>query len=289
MATPSPDTATAKPVVPRRWRIAKIIVALAVVALLVWVDGYMRWPTDSATGEGCPGVLPPATPGKEVFRVATFNIHSGVGEDDVPNLQRTIDSVRDSDFCGLNEVRGWTFGKAKSQSQELGEATNRGWLFAPTERRFWRDDFGNGLLTRLPVRDWVRVPLTIEPKHSGRRNLLLARVDFGGRIVSVLITHIDRELDQSNQIRMITRLFDSLQSPSLLLADLNAEAKNPDVRSLLALPGIHDCITETNPEKPMHNRIDWILARGFRALEGGQIANGASDHPLYWVNLSVAP
>jgi len=255
--------------------------------LLTWVDGYMRWPTDSATGEGCSGVLPPATPGKNVFRVATFNMHSGVGEDDVLNLQRTIDSVRDSDLCGLNEVRGWTFGKAKSQAQELGEATGHAWLFAPTERRYWRDDFGNGLLTRLPVKDWVRMPLTIEPRHSGRRNLLLAHVDFGGRIVCVLVTHIDRELDQSNQIRMITRLFGSLQSPSLLLADLNAEAKNPDIESLLALPGIRDCIREALPDKPLPGRIDWILARGFKVLDGGQITNGASDHPLCWVNLSI--
>jgi endonuclease/exonuclease/phosphatase family metal-dependent hydrolase len=260
-----------------------------VAALLVWFWGYLRLPVGPATGDGYSGTLPTKPADRKTFRVATFNMHSGVGEDDVFNLGRTIDSVRDADLCGLQEVRGFLYGPFANQAQQLGEATNHAWLFAPTERRYWHDEFGNGVLTRLRIENWVRIPLPIEPVHSGRRNAVILRVDFGGNIVPVLITHIDREKDQTNQLKMVTRLFESLQSPSLLLADLNAEAKNPEVKTLLSVPGVHDCISESSPVAESHERIDWILSRGFKTVGGGHIQNGASDHPLYWVDLELIP
>jgi endonuclease/exonuclease/phosphatase family metal-dependent hydrolase len=86
---------------------------------------------------------------------------------------------------------------------------------------------------------------------------------------------------------MVTRLYDSLAEPSVLLGDLNADAGNPDVRTLLARPGVHDCIAETTGNA--RDRIDWILARGLKARAGGIIKNGASDHPMYWVDLDANP
>ncbi|HZK82342.1 MAG TPA: endonuclease/exonuclease/phosphatase family protein [Humisphaera sp.] len=258
-------------------------------ALLVWFSGYIQLPTGPASGEGCAGTVPPTPADKKIFRVATFNMHSGVGGDDVFNLARTIDTVRDPDFCALQEVRGFLYGPAANQAQQLGESTNHAWLFAPTERRYWHEEFGNGVLTRLPIENWVRIPLPIEPAHSGRRNAVVFRVDFGGRTVPILMTHIDREKDQTNQLQMVIRLFESLQSPSLLLADLNAEAKNPQVKTLLALPGVHDCITESSPASESHGRIDWIVSRGFKTVGGGHIQNEASDHPLYWADLEFNP
>ncbi|HWE01780.1 MAG TPA: endonuclease/exonuclease/phosphatase family protein [Tepidisphaeraceae bacterium] len=254
-------------------------------ALAVWFYGYLRLPTGPASGSGFSGTLSSLPKDKKIFRVATFNMHSGVGEDDVFNLGRTIDAVRDTDFCGLQEVRGFLYGPASSQAQQLAGATAHAWLFAPTERRYWHDEFGNGVLTRLPVENWVRIPLPIEPVHSGRRNAFILRVDFAGRIVPVIVAHIDREKDQTNQLLMVARLFDSLQSPSLLLADLNAEAKNPQVQSLLSLDGVHNCIHESNSSADSAERIDWIISRGFNTVAGGHIQNGASDHPLYWADL----
>jgi endonuclease/exonuclease/phosphatase family metal-dependent hydrolase len=249
--------------------------------------GYLRWPIGSASGENASGPLPTLPQGKSVFRIGTLNMHSGIGEDDVYNLNRTIDAVRGTDFCALNEVRGRLFSQPANQAQELAQATGCAWLFFPSERRLWHDDFGNGVLTRLPIKHWVRTPLPTEPHHGGFRNVTVLRVELGSQTVQVLITHIDRDADQPNQIRLITRLFDSLQQPSLLLGDLNASSDNPEIAALLALPGVHDCLGEATGH--YRGRIDWILSRGLKTTGGNEIKNGASDHPMYWVDVTATP
>lgn len=269
----------------RLW--AWLVTVIAVGAGAVFVAGNMRASTGPASGDGCLGTLPALPADRAVFRVGTLNMHSGVGEDDVYDLRRTIDAVRDTDFCALNEVRGHLSGEPRNQAQELAQATSRAWIYLPSERRFWHDDFGNGLITRLPVEEWVRTPLPTEPQHGGLRNATVARVAFGSRIVQVLLTHIDRSRDQSNQIRMITRQYDALAEPSVLLGDLNADSSNPDVRALLSRPGLHDCIAEATGNA--RDRIDWILARGLQTRGGGILKNGASDHPMYWVDLTPNP
>ena len=288
-AGPAESAHAARPAGPparrRAWRWALAIVALA--GLATFVAGYVRTSTGPASGDGYSGTLPQLPADKASFRVGTLNMHSGVGEDDVFNLGRTIEAVRDTDFCALNEVRGRLTGQPRNQAQELAEATGRAWIYLPSERRFWHDDFGNALITRLPVGAWVRTPLPTEPKHGGLRNATVVRVRFANRTVQILLTHIDRSRDQSNQIRMITRLYDALSEPSLLLGDLNADSTNADVQQLLAGPGVHDCIAEATGHA--RDRIDWILARGLRTRAGGEIRNGASDHPMYWVDVELNP
>lgn len=262
-----------------------VLIALAIASVLI--VGNLRTSTGPASGEGYAGTLPALPEGKTSFRIATFNMHSGVGEDDVFNLNRTIEAVRDTDFCALNEVRGRFSGEPRNQAEELAQATHRGWIYLPSERRYWHDDFGNGLITRLPVREWVRTPLPTDPSHGGLRNATITRVELGSREVQILLTHIDRSKDQAGQLRMVSRIFDCLAEPSMLVGDLNADSTNPEVKSILHLPGIHDCITEATGRGD--GRIDWILAKGIKTLSGGQIKNGASDHPLYWVDVVPAP
>jgi endonuclease/exonuclease/phosphatase family metal-dependent hydrolase len=283
-----------KPPPRRRPRWPRIVLLFLGLIAFTWLYGYLRFPTGSDSGVGVNGSLPATRPAAVpgVFRVATFNMHSGVGEDDVFDLDRGTASVRDTDICGLDEVDGSYFGPPTNQAQELADRTGHAWIFAPTQRRFWREDFGNAFLTRLPVENWVRIPLPTTPKRSGWRNMLILRVDFGRTTVPVIVTHIDRESDHDNQVRMVTRLFDSLQSPALLLADLNASRHNPEVRALLALPGVHDCLADGGLTTDSEGRIDWIISRGLRTLRSGQIQGNAigeraSDHPLYWADVEV--
>src|ERR1700722_8401656 len=90
-----------------RWH-RPVVLFVGLIAL-TWLYGYLRFPTGTESGQGVSGTLPATRPAVSagVFRVATFNMHSGVGEDDVFNLDRTTASVRDTDICGLNEVEGW--------------------------------------------------------------------------------------------------------------------------------------------------------------------------------------
>jgi endonuclease/exonuclease/phosphatase family metal-dependent hydrolase len=272
----------------RRRRFLAALVLITLVALGIYFWGAIPEPTGPASGEGEIGMPPAMPPGKPVYRVATFNMHSGVGGDDnIYNIGRTADAVRDTDLCALQECRGYLTGPVANQAQILGEQIHRAWLYAPSERRFWHDEFGNALLTDMPVGSWVRLPLPTEPEHGGYRNATIAQVNFGGRRVAVLFCHIDRKKDEATQLQFIRRLFQSLKPPCLLLADLNSEAGNPGVQALLALPGVHDCIAESHADDRAHDRIDWILSVGFKTVGGGRLQNGASDHPIYWADVKI--
>ena len=287
-STTMPSHEAAVPLVARRmptksrlW--IRALTVSVLVCVTIGVLGYLREPTGPASGNEIQGALPNLPANQKTFRVGTLNKHSGFGEDDVYNLNRTIEAVRGTDLCGLNEVRGRLFGQPANQAQELAQAIGDAWLYLPSERRLWHDDFGNGLLTRLPIANWIRSPLPAEPHHGGYRNVTVASVQFGSRRVEVVVTHIDRASDQSNQIQFITRLFSSLEQPSILLGDLNANSDNPQIQNLLSIQGIHECLGEATGQT--RGRIDWILCRGLQTVSGGEIKNGASDHPMYWVDL----
>ncbi len=100
-----------------------------------------------------------------------------------------------------------------------------------------------------------------------------------------MISHINPLAIQPAQIQTLSAVFRSLQAPALLLADLNADFKQPDVKSLIESSGVHDCLAETVGRKT--GRVDWIFARGLKTVAGGKVDNGASDHALFWVDLEL--
>src|SRR4051794_30424056 len=117
----------------RRW-----IAVLLGVAVLGGVisTGAVRRPTGESQGgpivvasttQPVP-VAPTTRPAR--LRLATFNIHSGVGSDGRFDLRRTADVLRDRDLICLNEVRGagpWWDNQARTLAQML----DRTEFFAP--------------------------------------------------------------------------------------------------------------------------------------------------------------
>ena len=175
----------------------------------------------------------------------------------------------------LNEVRGSLFGQPSDQAHDLALAPGRAWLFMPTEHRFWHDDFGNGILTRLPVTNGPGCPCPPTAPPTATATSLGRRVDLGGQNVNVLVTHVNPLAIQADQIRMVSDLFCSLQEPALLLADFNADFKQPQVKALLETPGVHDCLAELPNVGRKSGRVDWVLARGMKTIRGDRIDNGA--------------
>ena len=152
-----------------RGRIVRRI-ALVIVALLsaVAYHGSQRHAAEPRAGVGLewaevqPSVSSPAEP--RTLRLATFNIHRGRGRDGVTDLDRTATTFAVGegvgfDVVGLNEVAGTLPWRRVDQAELLGRACACGWLFVPTEQRWWHPHFGNGLLSRLPVDAWRSVPL----------------------------------------------------------------------------------------------------------------------------------
>lgn len=221
-------------------------------------------------------------------RLATFNIHGGKDRYDRRDLDRTAACLAGFDFIGLNEVHGAWFWQRADQAQLLGEQLDMPWLFAPAERRWLHYDFGNGMLVRLPVRSWQRMPL--ERRHGRSfRNALLTTLDVDGELVRVLVAHVDRSDDRerAEQLRVVGDWFLSLQQPAVLMGDMNTAAEEPGIARLLAAPGVHDPLAEaTGSSVP---RIDWLLARGLKTIDAGIEDAGASDHPLIWAELALEP
>jgi endonuclease/exonuclease/phosphatase family metal-dependent hydrolase len=225
-----------------------------------------------------------ASEGRSI-RIGTFNIHGGRAPGGDVDLGATAAVLRDSDLdlAGLNEVHG-TFGD--DQAADLGGRLGMASLFAGTERRWWHDHFGNGLLTQRPLRSVLRVPLP-GTQSKRFRNAILATLDVGGTPVRVLATHIDTETDRDRQLAAVFELFRSLQEPAVLMGDLNSTAEYPPVAALLAEPGVVDAVAAKLGAESQAGRIDHLLVRGLTVLDAGVVETSASDHPHVWAELTV--
>lgn len=259
-------------------------VLVAAIALSVWI-GSIRGPAGPATGFGIAGIglQPVATGDRLVF--ANYNIRTGRGLDDQRDLDRTAACLKGITVAGLNEVRGsaW-YGRDRDQAETLAEKLGMGYLFAPTERRWGREHFGNALLTKIPVSEWLRIQLPRQHSDS-HRNMLLADLVLTSGRVAVLVAHVDTRADREIQLAAVIAMFRTLREPAVLIGDLNAGPEHPDIARLLATPGI----VGTNGARPpaeLPGKVEWVIAKGLKALDASRCDNGASDHPR--VALEVA-
>jgi len=268
----------------RRRAGAAIAVALALGGL-VW-HASLRVGEGPAAGTTFQGEAPPAADPHQTFRVATWNIHGGRGRDGRCDLDRTADCLRDVDLAGLNEVRGAEFPARDNQAAALGQRLDRAWLFAPAERRWHVQQFGNAFLARLGVRGWQRIPLP-RVDDASHRNATLVVAEHEGQPVRVLLTHLTERAPRDREIQLgaVLRLFLALQEPAILMGDLNATAEDPQIQELLGQTGVEDVIAAHAADVPK-GRGDWIFVRGLRCEAAGVVDRGASDHPLLWADLA---
>ncbi len=167
---------------------------LLVLAGLVWLASRPQ-PTGPAAGTTVDGQATRiAGPPRESFRVGTFNIHGCTGADGRRDVDRVADCLKDLDFVALNEVHGPRLWESDNQAALLGRRLGVQWLFAPATRDWQHIDFGNGLLTSLPVESWQRIPLAAG-NGRGYRNAVLVRLRQREQTISVLLTHIARSDD----------------------------------------------------------------------------------------------
>jgi endonuclease/exonuclease/phosphatase family metal-dependent hydrolase len=164
------------------------------------------------------------------LRLATWNIHYGIGTDGRFDLERTLSVLQaiDADVIGLQEV-GW-----HRQSHNRTDVFN--FLRENTDytvveglvRDPLRSRFGNALLTRLPLRRTQWIDLKV--RGHVPRAAILAEVETGGTPVSVVSLHFG--LATWERERQAQRLIDALASeprtgkggphpPAALLGDFN--------------------------------------------------------------------
>ena len=251
---------------------------MALIGLIVW-DGADRRAADATQ----PLVQNPQSSVKHEFpdhlKLASFNIHGGKGTDGVRSLTRTTELLADIDFAGLYEVKAMSGDTSPNQAAVIAVPREAGWLFAPTERRWWSDHFGNGLLYRIPVRSSLRVPL-VNTRGKAYRNAILSTVELKGAAVRIVAVHIDRENDRRQQLQAVIELFLGLQKPCLLMGDLNTIARDPLLQDLVAKHDVRSPLQESLEGHLPSQNIDWIFTRGLRTISVELVENTASDHPL---------
>jgi endonuclease/exonuclease/phosphatase family metal-dependent hydrolase len=210
------------------------------------------------------------------FALATLNIRRGRGIDERTDLARTADAVRGFDFVGLQEV-------GIGQDSDLARRLQMRSAFAPTERRWWQDDFGNAFLTRVPVRDWQSFILPTAPGRTARTAIRVTAV-FGRTPVTIFVAHVGRQEDNDPQLTILADLFLAAPTPAVLMGDLNAHAGAAALERIRTAPGVID-VLRRDPGEP--SRVTWMFVRGLEVLDSGRRDNGASDHSVVFAELEV--
>ena len=269
---------------------ARLILWLLIpTAAGVYWHASLRVATGPDAGVAIDGNMVYEDDGASAIRIGTFNIHGCKGLDGLRDPDRVALDLAGFDFVGLNEVHGGGFGGTSNQAQTLGRHLAMAWLFAPAEFQWYgRRQFGNALVTRLPVTCWQRIPLPRKHDYSFR-NMLLADVCHRGRTIRVLVTHVTQRdpRERRMQLDCVLKMFLALDEPAVLVGDLNTRRDDPAMQAALATPGVVDPVGELLFPRELE-MIDWILVRGLRGVDAGIRSSGASDHTLIWAELEVA-
>jgi endonuclease/exonuclease/phosphatase family metal-dependent hydrolase len=241
------------------------------------------------------------------LRVASFNIHHGVGLDGLLDLGRTAEVIRSTGAAvvGLQEVdrhlsvrSGWV-DQAAWLAERLGMEVVYGANIDldpddPDDPAAPRRRYGNAVLSAHPIRAWRNIPL---PGSDGAepRGLLDVLVSVDGTDVAVAATHLQNR-SRAARLAQATRIVDELTAspgPTVLMGDMNAVPESPEVGVLTgalvdawAAAGIGDGLT-FDAATP-HARIDYVLASADVAPRAAWVVpTDASDHYPLVADLAI--
>ena len=227
--------------------------------------------------------------GPATLRVAGFNIQQGRGLDGRRDLDRTAAELDGFDVIFLSEI-DYTSGQAQALARRLDMRLTA----APTERVAGDESFGNALLTAraLPPPGVSVIPLPWSGDH-GHRNAVLARLDLGGgRVLTLLGTHVASPRRDSRQVAAVLELFESLDEPAVLVGDLNTRHAHPRLSAMLGRADVQSAAARDDPAVGPNGPIDWLLLRGggeaaANLVDGGLRKTDASDHPVVWAEVAI--
>lgn len=159
----------------------------------------------------------------ERLRLASYNIHIGVGMDGRFHPERVARVIREmgADVIALQEVQlgAGTYDMLAHLQRDTGYAA----LAGPTLVHPTHGHYGNALLSRFPIVGHRKLDLSVE--RCEPRGALDATVDCGdGTTLRVIATHLGLGLtERRDQIRRLLRevATDDHRGPTALLGDLN--------------------------------------------------------------------
>ena len=228
----------------------------------------------------------PFVPPRRTYCGSPVSISTAAKEATAGSIWRTAGELKDVDLAGLFEVRATPWSSSPDQAEELGKRLGLRSAFLATEHRWWHDQFGNAVLLAVPIAGIRRLPL-IGTRGKAFRQAVLIDVPLKNAMVRVVMVHVDRERDRERQLAAVIRLFQSLESPAVLMGDLNSGIDDPQLASLLSQPGVESVLhAQLGADAPTNN-IDWIITRGLESIGATYAETGASDHPVVKAELRL--
>ncbi len=186
----------------------------------------------------------PASAGTDrALRVLSFNIHAGVGADDVLDLERVGRAIRSSraDVVGLQEVDRHYSARSDwaDQGAELARQLDMHLVYGanlddePPAPGRPRVQYGNAILARYPIISSDNTPL-YRSEGEEQRGLLRAVVDVPGADVEVFSTHLSATsaVDRAQQTAQIRQIIGASRRLVVLVGDLNATPEAPEIATL---------------------------------------------------------
>ena len=275
----------------RRYRVpAFVLLLLALFATIVAGTG---------TAAGVPGAPPPRP-----LRVATFNIHHGVGLDNVLDLERIAATVESTgvEVVGLQEV-DVHFGARSDFVDQANWLADRLGMYVvfganlnldPLSAGAPRRQYGTAILSEHRIRESTNTLLP-RPEGGEQRGLLEAHIRVRGLPVTVYNTHLqhDSQVERLAQIATIRDIIAGVDESVVVLGDLNATPGSPEIANLTedlvdswVTAGVGDGFTY-DAATP-HARIDYVMSSGdIVARTAAVVTADASDHLPVVVDLGL--
>jgi endonuclease/exonuclease/phosphatase family metal-dependent hydrolase len=154
------------------------------------------------------------------LRVASYNIHCGIGWDGRFNEQRILDVLKEiePDVVALQEVESRASGIDMLQWLAKGMGFH---AVAGTTLLHADGHYGNGLLTRCPVIRSRLLDLSFGRREP--RGAISADLDCNGEPIRIVATHLGlRPAERREQVQLLLKLFrESPDDRAVLLGDLN--------------------------------------------------------------------
>lgn len=221
----------------------------------------------------------------------TYNIHHAEGVDGRVDVARIGEVIRRqaADLVALQEVdKGVERTGRRDLPAELSALTGMACLFR-NNFAFQGGEYGNAILTRLPVRRWTNTWLRML-RDGEQRGVLQAVVDAGGRDLLFMATHIDYRPDDSERLANVAQFREVLGEygamPAVFGGDFN------DTPGSRTYAGLNETFEDawmqsgdgngfTIPSRSPAKRIDYVwIRRGapLRAVRAWVPVTDASDH-----------
>ncbi|WP_158616710.1 endonuclease/exonuclease/phosphatase family protein [Corallococcus sp. CA054B] len=238
------------------------------------------------------------------LKFMTWNIHHGVGRDQVLNLQRISDTLLASGahFAGFQDVDRYWSGRSDCKNQPMLLQQQTGWAMRYSASLDQsgnifqcglgnRRQYGNLILSRFPIQSDA-IWYLYYPDGYERRSAIGAVVSIGGTSITIFSSHLQHGSGSSLETIRYFQAMDLMEfinlysGPRVLMADLNA------IETAWELQPVRDGLQDTwfAAGNPSADRIDYIFSTPLPVARSYKVASDASDHDalMSWVTLEPA-